>query len=203
MGIVTWYNLLQCRIKGCERRFTTIYNLNTHQKLHARPLEMVCPVETCGARFQTKRNLELHMKSHDRHHAPYKWVYWWILHIVLHLSRVVFQAGLLSSNVLDLHSSWDTKVFMVLIPSKKMPRYTLKQVVNASPTFMLYFIWVSSDFMLHNICSWYSIVKLASTSLALIVFILMYFVLGLCGDIPKLNSIRVCKYNRKSCFFDI
>ena len=64
--------MLQCTIQGCERRFTTIYNLNAHQKMHERPLEMICPVEACAARFPTKRSLELHMRNHDKQHAPYK-----------------------------------------------------------------------------------------------------------------------------------
>lgn len=66
--------LFQCSEPNCGRRFTTIYNLSSHQKLHLRPAQMVCPVESCGASFQTKRSLELHMKTHDVLHAPYKYV---------------------------------------------------------------------------------------------------------------------------------
>nr|CAD7429601.1 unnamed protein product [Timema monikensis] len=59
----------------CDKRFTTIYNLNAHIKLHRRPAEMACPVDDCKERFQTKRNMEIHMKTHDVQHAPYKCLY--------------------------------------------------------------------------------------------------------------------------------
>ncbi|XP_063982404.1 zinc finger protein 543-like [Diachasmimorpha longicaudata] len=55
----------------CNRRFTTIYNLWTHEKLHSRPNRIACLVPSCLERFQTKRALEIHMKSHDQEHAPY------------------------------------------------------------------------------------------------------------------------------------
>ncbi|XP_020294563.1 uncharacterized protein LOC109860105 [Pseudomyrmex gracilis] len=55
----------------CNRRFTTVYNLWSHEKLHSRPNRIVCQVPECGEKFQTKRALELHMKSHDQRHAPY------------------------------------------------------------------------------------------------------------------------------------
>lgn len=60
-----------CEVEGCNRRFTTIYNLWSHEKLHSRPNRIVCQVPDCGEKFQTKRALELHMKSHDQRHAPY------------------------------------------------------------------------------------------------------------------------------------
>nr|CAD7261030.1 unnamed protein product [Timema shepardi] len=65
--------LLAC--PKCDKRFTTIYNLNAHIKLHRRPAEMACPVDNCKERFQTKRNMEVHMKTHDVQHAPYKCMY--------------------------------------------------------------------------------------------------------------------------------
>ncbi|XP_015127557.1 uncharacterized protein LOC107048729 [Diachasma alloeum] len=55
----------------CNRRFTTVYNLWTHEKLHSRPNRIACLVPNCLERFQTKRALEIHMKSHDQEHAPY------------------------------------------------------------------------------------------------------------------------------------
>lgn len=58
-------------MEGCNRRFTTIYNLWSHEKLHSRPNRIVCQVPDCEEKFQTKRALELHMKSHDQRHAPY------------------------------------------------------------------------------------------------------------------------------------
>lgn len=60
-----------CEVQGCNRRFTTIYNLWSHEKLHSRPNRVVCHVPDCHEKFQTKRALELHMKSHDQSHAPY------------------------------------------------------------------------------------------------------------------------------------
>lgn len=60
-----------CKIAGCERQFTTIYNLWSHEKLHSRPSKIVCHVPGCEDKFQTKRALELHMKTHDQSHAPY------------------------------------------------------------------------------------------------------------------------------------
>lgn len=60
-----------CEVEGCNRRFTTVYNLWSHAKLHSRPNRIVCQVPDCGEKFQTKRALEVHMKSHDQRHAPY------------------------------------------------------------------------------------------------------------------------------------
>jgi hypothetical protein len=60
-----------CSTPGCKRRFTTIYNLASHEKLHTRPNRIVCQVPECMAKFQTKRALETHMKTHDESLAPY------------------------------------------------------------------------------------------------------------------------------------
>lgn len=60
-----------CEEEGCNRRFTTVYNLWSHMKLHTRPNHIVCQVPNCDEKFQTKRALEVHMKSHDQRHAPY------------------------------------------------------------------------------------------------------------------------------------
>lgn len=60
-----------CEVEGCNRRFTTIYNLWSHAKLHSRPNRILCQVPECQEKFQTKRALELHMKTHDQSHAPY------------------------------------------------------------------------------------------------------------------------------------
>lgn len=62
-------------VESCGRRFTTIYNLNTHSKLHERPAENICTVPGCSASFQTKRRLENHLKIHDVCYAPYRCPY--------------------------------------------------------------------------------------------------------------------------------
>jgi len=61
----------QCPNPNCDRSFTTIYNLKTHQKLHQRPAVIECPVPECSNRFQTKRHLEVHMREHGSDHAPF------------------------------------------------------------------------------------------------------------------------------------
>lgn len=64
--------LLQCDFPGCGRRFTTVYNLNTHKKLHERPCTQECP--ECGLKFPTMRKLDLHLKNHIGAQKTYKWV---------------------------------------------------------------------------------------------------------------------------------
>nr|CAD7445576.1 unnamed protein product [Timema bartmani] len=73
--ILSHHGIRPYRCPKCDKRFTTIYNLNAHIKLHRRPAEMACPVDKCKERFQTKRNMEVHMKTHDVQHAPYKCMY--------------------------------------------------------------------------------------------------------------------------------
>ena len=53
----------QCHHPGCGRKFTTIYNLNTHLKLHERPCTEPCPEEGCGMSFPTKRQLDIHLRT--------------------------------------------------------------------------------------------------------------------------------------------
>ena len=64
----------QCSVEGCGRKFTTVYNLNSHVRLHERPCSEVCPEPGCGASFPTKRKLDLHMKNHAGAVKTYKWV---------------------------------------------------------------------------------------------------------------------------------
>jgi uncharacterized Zn-finger protein len=58
-------NFLQCEVPGCNRKFTTIYNLKSHMRLHERPCNEHCPEAGCGESFPTKRLLEQHMKIHN------------------------------------------------------------------------------------------------------------------------------------------
>ena len=51
---------LQCTV--CRRQFTTLYNLNSHKKLHDRPNIFTCSIEQCNADFQTQRELDNHLK---------------------------------------------------------------------------------------------------------------------------------------------
>lgn len=62
----------QCTEKNCNRRFTTIYNLNTHLRLHKRPKCWMCALPECSQAFHTRRELEVHMKTHKEVEAPYK-----------------------------------------------------------------------------------------------------------------------------------
>ena len=68
--MVKVYLCLQCQEAGCERRFTTIYNLNSHMKLHVRPLTEKCQV--CAEMFATRRALDVHMEqTHEESDKPY------------------------------------------------------------------------------------------------------------------------------------
>lgn len=62
----------KCDIDGCGRKFTTIYNLNSHKKLHERPCNEVCPKPNCNQRYPTKRQLDLHLKNHADVEKTYK-----------------------------------------------------------------------------------------------------------------------------------
>ena len=62
----------QCKL--CNKRFTTIYNLNSHMKGHSRPCSEECPVESCGLKFQTRRELDKHLKTHEGVEKTYKYV---------------------------------------------------------------------------------------------------------------------------------
>lgn len=65
--------MLQCDIDGCSRTFTTVYNLNTHKRLHYRPCINECPLESCRQRFPTKKQLDLHLREHENDvEKPYK-----------------------------------------------------------------------------------------------------------------------------------
>jgi uncharacterized Zn-finger protein len=52
--------LFQCTV--CRRKFTTLYNLNSHKKLHDRPNIYSCSIEQCSSEFQTQRELDNHLK---------------------------------------------------------------------------------------------------------------------------------------------
>lgn len=55
--ISLWF---QCTV--CRRKFTTLYNLNSHKKLHDRPNTYSCSIEQCSSEFQTQRELDNHLK---------------------------------------------------------------------------------------------------------------------------------------------
>lgn len=55
----------QCEVDGCGRKFSTIYNLKIHLRLHERPATIACPVAGCDDLFQTQRHLEQHLRIHD------------------------------------------------------------------------------------------------------------------------------------------
>ena len=81
-GIVVWYGIdstelcrdsrlifsgcvqIQCSTNGCSRKFTTIYNLKKHVKLHDLPCNEFCSQPGCEEGFRNKRQLERHMKEH-------------------------------------------------------------------------------------------------------------------------------------------
>ena len=66
-------NCLFCfQCSTCGKHFSTIYNLNSHLRLHDRPLNEVCTVEGCGEMFPTKRQLDMHMKNHEGLEKTYK-----------------------------------------------------------------------------------------------------------------------------------
>ena len=67
--------LFQCTEGDCNRRFTTIYNLNTHIRLHWRPKKWLCSLQECSQAFGTRKELEVHLKTHKDVEAPFKYVY--------------------------------------------------------------------------------------------------------------------------------
>ena len=54
----------QCDHEGCNKTFSTIYNLNIHTKLHKQLEYVACEVEGCGEVFPSKVKLEIHQRKH-------------------------------------------------------------------------------------------------------------------------------------------
>ncbi|KAL3841389.1 hypothetical protein ACJMK2_019541 [Sinanodonta woodiana] len=56
----------------CNKKFSTVYNLNSHKRLHERPCTEICPEDGCRMKFPTKRQLDMHLKTHAGLEKTYK-----------------------------------------------------------------------------------------------------------------------------------
>ncbi|KAK3608516.1 hypothetical protein CHS0354_010370 [Potamilus streckersoni] len=56
----------------CNKKFSTVYNLNSHKRLHERPCTEICPEDGCRMKFPTKRQLDMHLKTHAGMEKTYK-----------------------------------------------------------------------------------------------------------------------------------
>ncbi|XP_046662232.1 myoneurin-like isoform X1 [Homalodisca vitripennis] len=61
----------QCPVDGCNRTFSTIYNVNPHLKRHWRPTTITCTIDNCNKAFQTRKSYDKHLMEHGPEHAPY------------------------------------------------------------------------------------------------------------------------------------
>ena len=56
--------LYKCHVQNCDKKFSKIWNLKQHQKMHVQP-QNVCPI--CTKPFTYKSNLRLHMRNKHSH----------------------------------------------------------------------------------------------------------------------------------------
>ena len=56
-----------CGIKGCQRRFKTVYNLEKHRQLHNHTAKYIC--DECGKRFIEMSSLSNHRRRHTAKRA--------------------------------------------------------------------------------------------------------------------------------------